>query len=338
MTVDDFTKAVKDEFAKRKFAVGLAIALMRFVRHLSAGGLKFDSLEDFFRKYPRVTTTSAGKTVNALTVRLSPDSKKKTLGIRPFYNVIESYIRAEKRRFGYPNCAPHATQAWIDYQTWLEAIVQMSEAESAKAESELIEFVLQALPEHAAPEGAARAVKGPFTRLLDKYESLKSVGPHGATFQGLGYAYIRADAPHLHLDVAKVGAGSKRLNRVGDIDGWEGAKLILTVEAKGYAIGSDDLAQLAGFQNSVERSGALGIVFAETFDEDAVRQLEQDGLRSFDLEDLKRSVALWDPLKQQAAFSAFEYYVHHVEKNKAMMECLATAFAEEPTPTSPIQS
>jgi hypothetical protein len=31
--------------------------------------------------------------------------------LRPFYNEAERYFRAEKKRFDYPSCAPHATQA-----------------------------------------------------------------------------------------------------------------------------------------------------------------------------------------------------------------------------------
>jgi len=44
------------------------------------------------------------------------------------------------------------------------------------------------------------------------------------------FGFLRADNPHLQIEIDKVRTGSKRLQRVGDIDGWEGARLAISAE------------------------------------------------------------------------------------------------------------
>jgi hypothetical protein len=73
----------------------------------------------------------------------NPDGK--TLSIRPFYNAIEQYYRAEHKRFDYPSAAPHATQAWSDYLDWLNALVTFNPAELAALRARVNQFVLDQL-------------------------------------------------------------------------------------------------------------------------------------------------------------------------------------------------
>jgi hypothetical protein len=126
------------------------------------------------------------------------------------------------------------------------------------------------------------------------------------------YAYIRADSPHLHLDVAKAGAGSRRLHRVGDVDGWQGERLILSVEVKHVRVADAD--EVADFANQVGHRNALGLVVAESFEDVARRVIEDLGLRAIDRDELISRVDIWDPIKQDAAVDAFSYYVCHIEK------------------------
>ena len=112
--------------------------------------------------------------------------------------------------------------------------------------------------------------------------------------------------------------GSKRLHRVGDIDGWEGARLAMSVGVKQYVISADHISILEAFANETGRRAALGIVAALGFSDGVRERLEQLGVRSLDLEDMRRSVALWHPLKQRAAISSLIYYVRHVGKSAAL--------------------
>lgn len=311
----------KAEFARRKFVGGLFPAFIRFFRSLGALGGKYRSLDDLFRDFPQQLQTSQGRTANTLIVAMRKDAG--TTSLRPFYNELERFFRAEHKRFDYPNCAPHATQAWRDYIGWIEAILQLSEKEAARTEQESIEFVLETLKSHDVDTEGLQPLEQRFTDLLGQFDLAARKGePNGAAFQGIVYAYIRADAPHLHLDVAKVGAGSKRLQRVGDIDGWEGERLVLSVEVKSFALAAKDVPDLAAFANAVAKRKAMGTVAALEFSSEARTDLEGMSLKTLDRDDLARLVELWDPLKQRAAINALAYYVHHIEKNSALISRL----------------
>jgi hypothetical protein len=45
--------------------------------------------------------------------------------------------------------------------------------------------------------------------------------------------------------------GSKRLQRVGDVDGWEGGRLAISAEVKQYALSIDDTRDLESFSNAI---------------------------------------------------------------------------------------
>ena len=328
--------AFKEEFERRKFVAGLLIAFIRFFRKLDALGQKYPSLDDFFQAFPQLATTSQGQTANTLIVLLpSSGAKQKTLSIRPFYNEAERFFRAENKRFDYPNCAPHATQAWHDYRAWLDALLRLTTPQAEALEQAVSEFVLSKLPSHEFTGEGLEPLEQRFARLLQEFSFIAFKGePAGSAFQGVVYAYIRADAPHLHLDVSKVGAGSKRLHRVGDIDGWEGERLVLSAEVKHFDMKRHDISDLSAFANQVSARKAMGIVVALSFGDDARNDLEGMGLRTLAIDELARVVELWDPLKQRAAVAAFTYYSHHIEKSSVLMQRLKLFLDQLAKPSS----
>ncbi|BBO34559.1 hypothetical protein PLANPX_4171 [Lacipirellula parvula] len=76
----------------------------------------------------------------------------------------------------------------------------------------------------------------------------------------------------------------------------------------------DDQADVANFASQIAHRNALGLVVAESFEEEARLHIEDLGLRTLDRETLIERVDIWDPLKQDAAVDAFSYYVCHIEK------------------------
>ena len=179
--------------------------------------------------------------------------------------------------------------------------------------------MLETLPTHDVVADDLEPLEHRFVALLQGFDFSGYTGePAGAVFQGFVYAYLRADAPHLHLDISKVGAGSKRLQRVGDVDGWEGERLILSAEVKGYDLDAPRVGDCAAFLNQMARRKAMAIVVARSFTADARVDLEAQGARTLDLEELIRLVSLWDPLKQRAAVNSFSYYVHHIQQNSRL--------------------
>jgi hypothetical protein len=172
------------------------------------------------------------------------------------------------------------------------------------------------------------AVPRLFSMLLNRIVEFNK--PTGAGFQGAVYAYYRADAPHLFLDADKVRAGGKRGGRLGDIDGWEGRRRVLAVEAKGYHIGDDDVRQFGHFANEIAKSNTLGVIVARSFSEVARTTLGAQGLKLVDLDELTKIVGIWDHMKETVAIKSFEFYLYRIEKKTNLQEQL-TRFYANPT-------
>jgi hypothetical protein len=319
MSLQDLKDQIASEFRGRKFAPALALAILDFLQRIKAPG-NYSTLEKLLVDFPRKEKTRAGKTANTLIVEFEGS----TLSLRRFYNHYENLFRVEHKRFDFPNMAPHATQAWGDYRRWFDWMLALSDAEQVELRSWAIKFVLSELPSHEVDASTIRPLARPFSRLLRDFPLTAGKGEKpGAAFQGIVFAYIRADAPHLFLEVAKVGAGSKRLQRVGDIDGWQGERLVITVECKSYDVDLKEAFAMDAFLGEAQKRKALATVAALAFDEDAGSHLATRGAKLLHLGRLRDLVDLWDPLKQQAAYEGFAYYAHHVEQNDALMKRLA---------------
>lgn len=299
---------------RRKFLPGLLIAFIDFFLQLDTPSLKAKSLKDVFKAYPRQEKTAQGQKANTLIVKRGG----KNLSIRPFYDAATRFFRVDQKRYDFPSMGPHATQAWADYPKWLDALATFDKPTLLKLRGDAVAFVLAKLPSHemAAVE---KAEPLSFSRLLHDFDlSAKKGEPTGAAYQGVVFAYIRADAPHLQVEVDKVRVGAKRVQRVGDIDAWDGRRLIISAEVKHFHV--DDAHEFGPFAAEVKKRGAMGMIVAETFAEGVREALATMPLRAIDLDDLRRFVSVWDPLKQRIAVNAFLYYVAHREQNSALLE------------------
>ncbi len=331
---EDILQDVVKGFGNRKFAAGLCVALIDFLLDLDVPDRDIKDQDSFFDEFPRREFRSPGKVANTLIVDIGSGQ---TLSLRPFYNQVETYFRAEQKRFDYPACAPHATQAWRDYLPWLDAMCSMSEIDLRALRDEVTAFVLERLPSQAFDPSTLVREPPLFRALLEDFDLSAHPGEKsGAAYQGVVFGFVRADNPHLQVEINKVRAGSKRLQRVGDIDAWEGARLAITAEVKQYGIADDAIDQFVAFGNEASMRGAIGIVCALSFEGDARSKVGALGLNAMDLDDMRRIVDLWDPMKQRTAVASLVYYVKHVEQNSALADRLDAflAAAAQPTGTS----
>ena len=327
MTPDGLFAEFVAGFPKRKFTAGLLVAFVDFYTDLDVPDAEMSSLADVLRQFPRQVTTAAGARANTLIVA-RPDGSTESL--RPFYNAAERFFRAEHKRFDYPSCAPHATQAWADYTGWLDALAGYSAAELAELRQRVTGYVLDTLKSQAFDPASVAAEPPLFRAVLEGFDVTARKGePTGAAFQGIAFGFLRADNPHLQVEIDKVRTGSKRLQRVGDIDCWEGARLAITAEVKQYAVKVDHVSDFEAFANEAGRRGALGIVAALGF-EGSRAPLEGMGLKTLDTADMLRIVELWDPLKQRTAVQSLVYYARHVEKNSTFAERVDAFLADFP--------
>jgi hypothetical protein len=317
-------------FAARKFTAGLLVAMIDMLTALEVPGKGYTSFENFLAVFPRQTQNAAGKRLNTLVVA-KPDGK--TLSLRKFYDDAERFYRAENKRFDYPSAAPHATQAWPDYTGWLDSLVTYSPAQLAMVRKSVNDFVLTNLKSQEFDPASIQTEPPLFRLLLDNFDITARKGePTGAAYQGIVFGFLRADNPHLQIEIEKVRTGSKRLQRVGDVDGWEGARLAISAEVKQFEVTDGNISDFEGFANATGKRGALGVVAATAFQDGVKLKLETMGLLTLDIEQMLSIVELWDPVKQRIAVQSLIYYTKHVEKNSSLAgrldEFIATASAD----------
>jgi hypothetical protein len=315
MTPDKLYKEFEAGFPGRKFSAGLLIAFIDLFKKLDVPALKAKDLAAVLAAFPRQTTTAAGKHANTLIVAAAGG----TLSLRPFYNEAERFFRATHKRFDYPSCAPHATQAWSDYVPWLDSLATYSHTQLDALRTRVADFVLATLKSQAFDPSSVKTEPPLFQAVLEDFEMTSQKGePSGAVFQGIVFGFLRADNPHLQIEIDKVRTGSKRLQRVGDIDGWEGARLAISAEVKQFELKPGDVPDLEAFAHETGRRGALGLVVALEFKDGARDQLEAMGVKALNADDLLRIVELWDPVKQRTATTSLVYYARHVAKNSSL--------------------
>lgn len=316
MTPQELFDEFKSGFPARKFTAGLLVALIDLISALEVPGAGIASYEKLIEAFPRQTTTAGGKRANTL-ILMKPDGK--TLSLRQFYNQAERFYRADSKRFDYPSAAPHATQAWPDYTGWIDALVTFSTEQLAELRGRVNQFVLDTLPSQAFDPLSIEIEPPLFRLLLEGFEMTAQKGElTGAAFQGIVFGFLRADNPHLQIEIDKVRTGSKRLQRIADVDGWEGARLAISAEVKQFTLKETDVPDLESFANATGQRGALGVVAALEFEENVREMISALGVIPLDVEDMLRIVELWDPVKQRTAVQSFVYYARHVEKNAAL--------------------
>lgn len=319
MTPADLLKDFEAGFAARRFSAGLLIAFVDFFTKLGTPELQLNDFDAFLARFPRQEMTRAGEHANTLIVA----DGKKTLSLRRFYEAAELFFRAEHSRFDYPSCAPHATQAWADYRSWLDALVTYEAEELAQVRKSVADFVLATLKDHSFDPASVKIEPPLFRMLLENFELRSQKGePTGAAFQGVVFGFLRADNPHLQIEIHKLHTGSKRLQRIGDIDAWEGPRLAISAEVKQFDLKPKDVPRLTAFANATAQRGAIGIIAALAFRDGVREQVVKMGLHAVDRKDMLRIVELWDPLKQRTAVSSLTYYTHHVEQNASLAERL----------------
>ncbi|ACC72576.1 hypothetical protein PPMP20_26565 [Paraburkholderia phymatum] len=321
MSADDLFAAMKSDFEgkrRRKFAAGLLVALIDFMKALDTPSLKLKGLDEFYAKFPRQIKTAAGLGANTLIVSKPAGG---TVSIRPFYGAIENFFRNKEKRYDFPSAAPHATQSWPDYVDWIGSLATFDLPTLDSLRDKVVKYVLEKLPSHEV-DSSEIAKDPPVFEIFLRDFNFRAVGrgePTGSGFQGAVFAYIRADSPHLQVEVDKTRTGSKRVHRIGDIDAWDGSRLVKTCEVKHFKVMTADAIDFTAFAGEAGKRRAGAYLVAEDFESEETRSaIEELGVKTMTLEDLKHHVSVWDPLKQQIALQAFEYFITHREQNSSL--------------------
>jgi hypothetical protein len=264
--------------------------------------------------YTRQTTNARGGHVNTLNVVLSADN---VVRLRPLYNAAQHVIVHEMRRYDFPNMPGHATQAWRQHQDLLDGLFAMSPGERRAVLDETWE-VITALHRFGR-RTIADAAPRPFAVILEEFPNTQRGEPAGAVLQGLAFAYYRADSPSVTIETGKVGAGSRRVGRVGDVDGWAGPELVLSIEVKDEDLSDPNDDTLDGFiANLAEWPDATAIVVARGATDTVVDGLATQNVSVLTRERMLDAVVRWDLNKQRVAAREFHYYLARVQRTSAL--------------------
>ncbi|RWB36790.1 hypothetical protein [Mesorhizobium sp.] len=322
MTPDDIIEDMIKDFRGeglgrriRKYVGGLLPAFCDFLLEIPTPGRGFSNFDAFLAEYPLIT-----EGVSTLTVRYGKGQKT----IRPAYERIHHFYIFEKKRLGFPRSPPYATGKWGDYRHWLDALVTFSEEQLVEVRERAKQFVLDEMEAVVFDPSLVRVDPPVFKLLLEQFDfRARAKGePTGAVFQAMVFGFIRADAPHLQVEARKVRAGSARTKGIGDIDAWEGDRLIISAEVKHFVVSMDQVATFEHFSHEIRQRAALGIIVAEGFQNGVREAIEENGLIALAPIDLLGIARLWDPLKQRAALSAFQWVVVHIEQSPGLIERL----------------
>lgn len=316
-----------DELAQQpraggKQLLGLTIAFV-VVAERALERLGVEAVDDALTKFDWERTNAQGAPVNTLNLIVGAGAPIRLRGI---YEKIRDVARNDVRRYDYPNSAPHATQAWSGHREVLEEVFRITPGER-RALVEGVWDLLLSLPAQRA-RSAADAQPRPFEVLLALFPGTQRGEPPGAILQGLAFAYYRADSPTVTISTGKAKAGSRRTGRVGDVDGWDGDQLALSIEVKDMDLTNGDHADLGAFvANLAAFPDARAIVVARSAMPDTVEFLAAQNVRFFDRLEMLRSVTYWDLGKQKLAVREFLHYLVHIEQNGKLIDRFRT-FAE----------
>ncbi|MDR0593923.1 MAG: hypothetical protein LBG60_11835 [Bifidobacteriaceae bacterium] len=330
-TTSDKVEAViglRKKHLRRNYLLGVLIAYVGVAEKLLAQ-VGQDHLDDALKRYPPLEE-SGGRRLNTLT--LLP--KDEVISLRTYYNAVEQVIRHDLHRLGYPNAAPHATQSWSQHRAEFDLIAAMTPGERASLMDRLWDEALS-LEEMGGPADGFREIR-PFEKVLAEFPGGQRGEPGGAVLQGLAYAYYRADSPNVTLRIYKVGSGSSRVGAAGDVDGWIGDELALSVEVKDLDITDDNLSQFDQFTKQLERwPNCTAVALARSFTAGAAGWLLERTILPLDRDRMASNVSYWDVPKQRLAVRELLYFFAVVQVHAKLLKrfkdfCREEGIAEGP--------
>lgn len=322
-TVTAVLESFHAQRATRNFLPGLTLAMLALVEQVLEREER-ESQPKGIDAYECQTENARGGHVNTLNVVLAEGA---TVRLRPLYNSVQHTIVHVLRRYDYPNMPGHATQAWRQHQDILNGLFAMTAAERRAVLDEVWGTVtaLHRFSRRVANESTPR----PFATILESFPNTQRGEPAGALLQGLAFAYYRADSPNVTIETGKVGAGSRRVGRVGDVDGWNGPDLALSIEVKDEDVSDPEDDALDGFlANLSEWPDATAVVLARSAADDVVAELAKQNVSVLTRERMLEAVRRWDLNKQRLAAREFHYYLARVQRHSALTQRFE-AFLEE---------
>lgn len=318
---------VADQFPRAKYVLGLALDFALLAQEVcDAAGVGDSprlslSEKELFAIYPRIERRG-NRTANTLSLQVGGRS----FGIRKHEEAIVRLFHGLSRT-DYPSAYVYNTGQWHKFRPLLLDCFRLSSATRRDLCERLIKFGLEQMPVNRYFHRAQQRVRT-LQSIVSGYKREDPNENGGLVFQAIAYGYLKADRPHLSLIVDKVRTGSARQKRFGDIDGYSGLDLELSVEVKDLLITASNVhRELGGFLEEVSSRMVPAQVFVADIDTEAAEYLLGRGVLPFTQDDLMATIERWDWPKQDAATRGVLHYVAHVEQNPGAVKRLLAFLA-----------
>lgn len=243
-------------------------------------------------------------------------------GIRTFHNQLIDIFRNDLGRTNFPSSPGHHTGEWERYDDMLENAFRLSRDGRYEAVQRLFDIGLERLKTKDY-ERREPPFTRPFTRVLREYDRSAPFEQGGSAYQALCYGYVKAEWPHLSLRASKVRTGSSRQHRYGDIDGYYGPDLMISVEVKDRDIDASNVNEELGTMVGVaENTTSIAIAICRQITDGARDTLEESEVRVFDDDDLAEQLRTWDYHKQDRAVQGMVHFLANIEENPEAVQRL----------------
>jgi len=295
--VDELLSIVREEFQSSKGSLGLALDFLMVAEQLSQSDARVAEFEPSVSADTVLDRYEQASTKSTLTLKRNGER----YGIRSVHEKVTDLFREDLQRTNFPSAAPHYTGEWERYQDMLGAAFVLSRPGRYEAAQQIFDY---ALDELESKDFAAR--KPPFpdimVEILDDYPRSHSDEEGGLVFQAIAYGYTKAQWPHLSFRVDKVHTGSSRQYRYGDIDGYTGPDLMVSLEVKDRTIDATNVeSELGTIMEQASETTAISIAMCAEVSENARETAEEAGAEVISESDLRRQLRLWDYHNQNDA-------------------------------------
>jgi hypothetical protein len=261
---------------------------------------------------------------NTLTILFDGDR----YGIRPVQSEVRDLFIYDLRRTNFPSSPGHHTGNWRDYTELLERAFRLARPGRFEACRRLFDLGMQELDEKRY-EQREPAFETPFLDIIRDYQRSHPDENGGLAFQAMAYGFVKAEWSHLSLRASKVRTGSSQQNRYGDIDGFLGPDLMISVEAKNLDIDQSNVKSELGIMSDLAaNTTTLPIAVCRSVTTGARETLESDGVQVMDDDDLVNELCRWDYHKQDRATQGMLHYLANIEENPDAVQRLLR-FLEE---------
>jgi hypothetical protein len=328
--INDVMTFVAARFAGMRYVVGMAADLTLLAQQLAlhdAEGKAFRprlTRDEIFTRYELVKKVGS-REANTLTLKYG----KTKVGIRKLEEALIDFF-GEVGRPGYPSSYVYMTGQWQKFtDPLLIPCFRLGESARFALCSKLLDYAMDNLTEGTLL-GRAKPRVRLFEEIIHHYPRSNPNENSGAVFQGIAYGYIKSDRPHLSLIVDKVRTGSARQHRIGDIDGYHGLDLELTVEVKDHPLTEENVTKEMGeFLDKVAKNKVLGLAFVASADQHAVDEMKKHGVACVTEGNALWELTHWDWRKQDAGVHGLLHYLAHVEQNPDAVVRLLTFIREK---------